>query len=74
MRCRLVGTMPPRGADAAKWWQCLRDLGLGHEAAAGFDSWGLALRGAAAPTQPPTTTPKYGHLLPTCCPRATMAA
>ena len=59
--------------DAAKWWQCLRDLGLGHEAAAGFDSWGLALRGAAAPTQPPTTTPKCGHLLPTCRPRATMA-
>ena len=43
--------MPPRCVDAAKWWQCLRDLGLGHEAAAGFDPWGLALWGAAAPAR-----------------------
>ena len=57
MRCSQVVPMLPGRVDAAKWWQCLRDLGLGHEAAAGFDPWGLALWGAAAPTptiqQPP---------------------
>ena len=60
---RRVVSMPPSGANACR-------TPVWDEAAAGFDPRGLGLRGAAAPT----TTPKYGHLLPTCRPRVTMAA
>ena len=48
MRCRQAVPMLPGCANAAKWWQCLRDLGLRHVAVAGFGP-GVCVRGRGSP-------------------------
>ena len=80
-RCRQVVAMPagswfeargrgwvwPGGLRTRPWFAVALRLGLAR-------GLGAAAGPPSCQYEAPPTTPKYGHLLPTCRPRATMAA
>ena len=74
-RCRQVVSIPLDGVNAAERCRYLGEQGLRTRPWFAVALWQGLARGLDAEAGHRTSaTPKYGHLLPTCRPRATMAA
>ena len=73
-RCRQVVSIPLDGVNAAERCRYLGEQGLRTRPWFAVALWQGLARGLDAEAGHRTSaTPKYGHLLPTCRPRATMA-